>query len=167
MRPSPGSAPAWTTSVWPQRSGPASMTLGGLLRHQARSEDYWFCHQLLGRDIAMPWDSLDWASDWGWHSAGDTPEDLWALWEENVKRSRAALEEVLLSEGLHGVVRRPPPSLEPASVRWVLCHMIEEYARHNGHADLLASPSMAEPESERSTWRMMGDSGLSSPPGRC
>jgi Protein of unknown function (DUF664) len=45
--------------------GASSMTLGGLLKHQARSEDYWFCHQLLGRDIGVPWGSLDWASDWG------------------------------------------------------------------------------------------------------
>jgi Protein of unknown function (DUF664) len=117
--------------------GASSMTLGGLLKHQGRSEDYWFCHQLLGRDIAPPWDSQNWASDWGWHAAGDTPEDLWALWEENVMRSRVALQEVLGSDGLDGLVRRPPPNLQPASVRWVLCHMIEEYARHNGHADLL------------------------------
>ncbi len=117
--------------------GASSMTLGGLLKHQARSEDYWFSHQLLGRDIAAPWDKAGWGSDWAWHSAGDSPEDLWALWEQNVVRSRAALEEVLRSDGLGGAVRRPPPDVEPASVRWALCHMIEEYARHNGHADLL------------------------------
>ena len=54
--------------------GASSMTLGGLLKHQARSEDYWFSHQLLGRDIAGPWDSLDWDSDWKWHSMGDSPQ---------------------------------------------------------------------------------------------
>jgi Protein of unknown function (DUF664) len=117
--------------------GASSMTLGGLLKHQARSEDYWFSHQLLGRDIAPPWDAGDWDADWAWHLAGNTPEDLWALWEQNVARSRAALGELLRSDGLSGVVRRPPPDVEPASVRWVMCHMIEEYARHNGHADLL------------------------------
>ena len=116
--------------------GASSMTLGGLLKHQGRSEDYWFSHQLLGRDIGVPWDSLDWASDWKWDSTGDTPQDLWALWEQNVERSRAALEEVLRSDGLGGVVGAAA-NVEPASVRWVLCHMIEEYARHNGHADLL------------------------------
>jgi hypothetical protein len=117
--------------------GASSITLGGLLKHQARSEDYWFSHQLLGSDIGVPWDSLDWDSDWKWHSIGDTPQDLWALWEQNVERSRSALEKVLLSDGLDGVAQRPPPNVEPASVRWLLCHMIEEYARHNGHADLL------------------------------
>jgi hypothetical protein len=58
-------------------------------------------------------------------------------WEQNVDRSRAALEQVLRSDALGRVVQRPPPNVEPATVRWVLCHMIEEYARHNGHADLL------------------------------
>jgi hypothetical protein len=96
-----------------------------------------FSHQLLGRDIAPPWDRAGWGSDWAWRSAGNAPEELWALWEQNVARSRAALGEVLRSDGLGGVVRRPPPEVEPASVRWVVCHMIEEYARHNGHADLL------------------------------
>lgn len=117
--------------------GASSMTLGGLLKHQARSEDYWFSHQLLGRDISQPWASLEWESDWQWRSAGDTPEQLWALWEHSVGRSRTALQEVLRADGLGGIVRRPPSDVEPASVRWVLCHMIEEYARHNGHADLL------------------------------
>lgn len=117
--------------------GNSNLTLGGLLKHQARSEDYWFSHQLLGRDISEPWDTLDWASDWEWRALGDSPDDLWELWVLNVERSRAALAEVRRSEGLGGVVRRPPPNVEPASVRWVLCHMIEEYARHNGHADLL------------------------------
>jgi len=56
--------------------GASSMTLGGLLKHQARSEDYWFSHQMLGRDISQPWASLEWGSDWQWRSAGDTPEQL-------------------------------------------------------------------------------------------
>ena len=104
-----------TATVWA-----SLMTLGGLLKHQVRSEDYWFSHQLLGRDIGVPWDSLHWDSDWKWHSMGDTPQGLWALWEQNVERSRAALEQVLRSDGLGGVVQRPPPNVEPASVRWVV-----------------------------------------------
>lgn len=120
--------------------GASSMTLGGLLKHWARCEDFWFSHQLAGRDTAAPWDSVDWDADpdWEWHSAAeDTPEELRALWQENVERSRVALAEVLEADGLDGVVRRPPPGVQPATVRWVLCHVIEEYARHNGHADLL------------------------------
>jgi hypothetical protein len=120
--------------------GASAMTLGGLLKHMALVEDYWFSEQLLGRDAAPPWDAVDWGADrdWEWHSAAeDTPEQLRALWEERVARSRVALGEALEAGGLGGLVRRPPTGVEPASIRWVLCHMIEEYARHNGHADLL------------------------------
>ncbi|MHB8296269.1 MAG: DinB family protein [Acidimicrobiales bacterium] len=120
--------------------GASSMTLGGLLKHMAWVEDYWFSEQLLGRDAAPPWDAVDWDADrdWEWHSAADdTPEQLRELWEEVVARSRVTLGDALEVGGLDGLVRRPPSGVEPASVRWVLCHMIEEYARHNGHADLL------------------------------
>jgi hypothetical protein len=47
------------------------------------------------------------------------------------------LEHMAEVLGARRLVHRPPPGVEPASVRWVLCHMVEEYARHNGHADLL------------------------------
>jgi uncharacterized damage-inducible protein DinB len=119
--------------------GPSTMTLGGLLKHLALVEDYWFSEQLHGRQVA-PWDAVDWAADrdWEWHSAAaERPEELRAMWETSVGRSRAALEEILATDGLDGLVRRPPEGREAASVRWVLLHMIEEYARHNGHADLL------------------------------
>ena len=98
----------------------SSMSLGGLWKHQALSEDYWFSRQLLGRDAAEPWDSVDWTADpdWEWHSAADdTAEQLRALWEESVERSRAAVAEALDAGGLDGVVRRPPPDVEPASLR--------------------------------------------------
>ncbi|MDA8063756.1 MAG: DinB family protein [Actinomycetota bacterium] len=120
--------------------GVSSMTLGGMVKHLALVEDYWFGERLLGRDPGPPWDGVDWDADrdWEWHSAAhDAPEELQALWQESVERSRAALREVLAVGGLDGVVRRPQAGQGPASVRWVLCHMIEEYARHNGHADLL------------------------------
>ena len=39
--------------------------------------------------------------------------------------------------GLARLAKRPWPNGEPPSLRWILVHMIEEYARHNGHADLL------------------------------
>jgi hypothetical protein len=56
-------------------------------------------------------------------------EDL-AIYRANVERSRAAVAE----RGLDDVI---PGSGKPTSLRWVYQHMIEEYARHNGHADLL------------------------------
>ncbi len=120
--------------------GASSMTLGGLLKHLALVEDGWFSHWLHGRDRRPPWDTVDWKADrdWEWHSAADdTPEQLRALWEEAVDRSRARVAEALAGGGLDQPARRTWPSGEAPSLRWIVVHMIEEYARHNGHADLL------------------------------
>jgi uncharacterized damage-inducible protein DinB len=122
------------------RIGTSSMTLGGLLKHLAYVEDDWFSRWLLGRDRQPPWDAVDWAADpdWEWHSsAGDAPEQLRALWRDAVSRSRAVVAEALGDGGLDRPARRSWPDGRSPSLRWILCHMIEEYARHNGHADLL------------------------------
>jgi len=116
------------------------MTLGGLLKHLAYVEDNWFSRSLYGRDPAPPWDTVDWKADrdWDWHSAAeDTPEQLHALWLEAVARSRVLVQEALADGGLDRLARRTWPDGGAPSLRWILVHMIEEYARHNGHADLL------------------------------
>jgi uncharacterized damage-inducible protein DinB len=108
------------------------MTLGGMLKHLAYVEDMWFSRYLHGRDPEPPWDAVDWNADrdWDWHSAAaDTPEQLRALWRDAVARSRALVTKAL--------ARRSWPDGRTPSLRWIVCHMIEEYARHNGHADLL------------------------------
>ena len=118
----------------------SSMTLGGLLKHLAYVEDDWFSRWLHGRDKAPPWDTVDWAADrdWEWHSAAeDTPEQLHALWQDAVARSRSLVTQALADGGLDRLARRTWPSGDAPSLRWILLHMIEEYARHNGHADLL------------------------------
>lgn len=120
--------------------GVSSMTLGGMLKHMAVVEDYWFSRRLHGRDPAPPWDTVDWKADpdWEWHSAAnDTPEELFALWQADVSRSRAAVEEALAEGGLDQLAKSPWPDGSAPSLRWILCHMVEEYARHNGHADLI------------------------------
>lgn len=120
--------------------GVSSMTLGGMLKHLAYVEDDWFSRWLHGRDKAPPWDSVDWRADpdWDWHSAAeDTPAQLLTLWHDAVTRSRALVTEALADDGLERLSIRTWPGGEAPSLRWILCHMIEEYARHNGHADLL------------------------------
>jgi uncharacterized damage-inducible protein DinB len=121
--------------------GVSDVTLGGLLKHMAKVEDDWFGRWLLGRPRQAPFDAADWAADpdWDWHSAADdSPEELFALWQAAVDRSVAAVAEVLADGGLG---HRPPRDAWPdggtPSLRWLLVHMIEEYARHNGHADLI------------------------------
>jgi uncharacterized damage-inducible protein DinB len=118
----------------------SSMTLGGMLKHMALVEEGWFSRTLHGRDRLPPWDVVDWAADpdWDWQSAAlDSPEQLRALWEESVIRSRACVSEALATGGLDQLAKRTWSDGSAASLRWILCHMIEEYARHNGHADLI------------------------------
>src|SRR5262244_808524 len=83
--------------------GPSSMTLGGLLKHLAYVEDNWFSQSLHGRDRQPPWDTVDWEADpdWDWHSAAeDSPEQLRALWQDAVARSRSLVAEALAGGGL-------------------------------------------------------------------
>jgi len=118
----------------------SSMTLGGILKHLAYVEEYWFAQRLHGRDRGSPWDTVDWDADpdWDWHSAArDTPEQLHALWQDSVARSRSMVAEALAAGDVAQPARRPWPDGRAPSLRWILCHMIEEYARHNGHVDLI------------------------------
>lgn len=119
---------------------PSSITLGGLLKHLALVEDDHFSGRLLGRDLGSPWDTADWEADpdWDWHSAAeDTPEQLWTLWQDAVARSRSVVTEVLSDGGLEQLARRTWPDGRAPSLRRILIDLIEEYARHVGHADLI------------------------------
>jgi uncharacterized damage-inducible protein DinB len=115
------------------------MTLGGLLKHLAYVEDYWFSRRLNGRDPEPPWDTVDWQDPvWdGCSAADDSPEQLHALWQDAVARSRSLVAEALADGALERPARQAWPDGTSPSLRWIVVHMIEEYARHNGHADLL------------------------------
>ena len=120
--------------------GASQMTLGGMAKHLAYVEDDWFCWTLLGHSRQQVWLDVDWKSDpdWEWHSAcRDNPEELRVLWQDAVLRSRAAVDQVLIAGGLDQPALRVWPDGRSPSLRWILCHLIEEYARHNGHADLI------------------------------
>lgn len=120
--------------------GASSITLGGLLKHLAFVERYWFAWRLFGRDPGAPWNAVDWEADpdWDWHSAAeDSPEQLFALWHEAVDTSRSLVAEALADGGLDRLAAQAWPDGSSPSLRWILVHMIEEYARHNGHADLI------------------------------
>jgi uncharacterized damage-inducible protein DinB len=120
--------------------GVSSMTLGGMLKHLAYVEDHWCSRWLYGRDPAPPWNTVNWEADpdWDWHSAADdSPEQLYTLWQDTVDRSRGLVAEALADGGLGRLARRTSPDGEAPSLRWILFHLVEEYARHNGHADLL------------------------------
>jgi len=115
--------------------GASSVTLGGLLKHLAWVEELYFQHRLAGRPFMAPFDRLDLEADWddwAWATAAaDTPDALRALWIGTVHRSREALTEALSHGGLEQTTH------DGMSLRRLLADMIEEYARHTGHADLL------------------------------
>ena len=118
----------------------SSMTLGGLMKHLAFVESHWFENSLFGHDVRSPWNAVDWTADpdWEWRTAvDDDPEQLFTLWESAVARSRSLVDEALTNGGLDQPAAKRWSDGSTPSLRWILCHMIEEYARHNGHADLL------------------------------
>jgi hypothetical protein len=112
---------------------PSSMTLGGMLKHLARFEDDMSAEWLCGEPQRPPWNAVNWATDhaWDWRTASEeTPSQLYARWQEAVDRSRA----------LFAAAVTKPDAGRPAgapSLSYILVNMIEEYARHNGHADLI------------------------------
>ena len=119
------------------RIGASTLTLGGLLKHLAVCEDYMTTTKLRGGPIGPPWDTtdLDGSNDWEFSSAADdTPEELWAFWEAAVARSQVAVSSDP-RPGREGA--RPRRDGTPFTLRWILAHMVMEYARHLGHADLV------------------------------
>ena len=122
------------------RVGASSMTLGGMIKHMALVEDWWFSQWLHGNDPAPRWAGVDWEADkdWEWHSAAeDTPDQLRAMWQESVQRSQTRVAKALEDGGPGRMAVRVGSDGFSPSLRWIIFHMIEEYARHNGHADLL------------------------------
>lgn len=118
----------------------SDITLGGLLKHLAWIELNYFVWRLLGQDPGPPWNEVDWDADpdWEWHSAADdTPEQLYSLWHDAVERSRVALDDTLAEGGLDQLIRYSAPDGRKPSIRRMLIDLIEEYARHVGHADLI------------------------------
>ncbi len=109
------------------------MSLPGLLRHMADVERGWFRRRFAGQDVAKRYQS---AAEPDGDFDGATAdvavvEEAWAMWREEVAFAERFVGETDLAfvgEGGAG---------DPISLRELLVHMIEEYARHNGHADLL------------------------------
>jgi uncharacterized damage-inducible protein DinB len=120
--------------------GTSTMTLGGLLLHAVLVENHWTTWWLLGHAEPPPGNAIDWTADpeWEWHAAAElAPDELRARWRDAVARSRAAVAAAVRTGGLDQLARRTWPDGRAPSLRWILVHLIEEYSRHNGHADLL------------------------------
>lgn len=122
------------------RIGASSLTLGGLLKHLALAEDYCSSTKLSGASPGAAWKTVDWDADPEWEftsAADDSPEELYSLWDGAVERSRARISAALGDGGLDQLVHVSMPDGRHASLRRLVCDLIEEYGRHTGHADLL------------------------------
>ena len=118
----------------------SAMTLGGLVKHVALVEADWVAVKLAGGEYGAPWESVDFDADpnWEWRTgAMDAPEDVYAVWRDAIERSRGLLAKVIDERGLDGPASFTWPDGRTPTVRDMLLDMVEEYARHTGHADLL------------------------------
>lgn len=119
------------------RLEPSDLTLGGLLMHLALVEDGWFQATFLGEELGEPWHDFDWESDpdWEFHHAREFSRDvIVAQYEGSIARSRQVVDG---AESLDILAAENAGDGGDVNLRWILVHLIEEYARHAGHADLI------------------------------
>lgn len=115
---------------------PSGTSLLGLVKHLALAEHYWFTQIFDGGDAGLPRPN-DPEADWRVHD-GESTEQIVNLYIESCDRSRRIVDRASLDDHAKwGKIknRRGPSSM--FTLRWILTHMIEETARHNGHADIL------------------------------
>jgi uncharacterized damage-inducible protein DinB len=116
---------------------PPSLTLGGLLNHLALVEDSWFRVRFSGLPDDELWAGVDWDADpdFEFRTAAELePEELRRRYQEACAGSR---EVVAGAESLDQLSVQKRHNGQRFDLRWVLLHLIEETARHAGHADLL------------------------------
>jgi uncharacterized damage-inducible protein DinB len=110
-------------------AGPSTLTILGLIRHMAEVERAWFRRRAAGQDIPMLYSTRPKADDDFNVSDANAQED-YATFLAEIELARQAAANLPLEHEF----TMPHATI---SLRWVYLHMIEEYARHNGHADLL------------------------------
>jgi uncharacterized damage-inducible protein DinB len=110
---------------------PSPLSLIGLVRHMADVERNWFRRVLGGEDLrGIYWTDDDPDADFNDVDTADVQEAFttWRAECEHARRNAAAADSLDVTGQRRG---------EAVTLRWILIHMIEEYARHNGHADFL------------------------------
>jgi len=104
-----------------------------LMRHMAAAEVTWVLHRFAGQDPAPPWPE---PPDDTLRAATDAYRQGWQRVDAVAFATAAGATADGAGAGLDELCRRPDPG-PPVSLRWVLMHLLEETARHAGHADIL------------------------------
>lgn len=113
---------------------PSDMSLLGLVRHLAEVERSWFRSVLNGEAAKAHWQGRVPGDHADFDVADADPDEAFEMWHAECARSRAIVEALSCVDSLDVTVDFRGDTY---SLRYILTHMIEEYARHNGHADLL------------------------------
>ncbi|MGX9888369.1 DinB family protein [Streptomyces sp. NPDC002276] len=113
---------------------PSTLSLMGLVRHMAEVERGWF-RSVMADEQADPIYFTEEDPDGDFHTTGtDTWVEAHATWRAEIAAADAIAARFTLDDISVGKHHRTG---EHFNLRWIYTHMIEEYARHNGHADLL------------------------------
>jgi uncharacterized damage-inducible protein DinB len=112
-------------------SPPSQLSLLGLVRHMAEVERSWFRRVIAGERVGLVYSgTMDYQAAYDAEDAD--VDEAFANWRAEIETARSVVASKSLEDtGTH------PRTGDVFSLRWVLVHMIEEYARHNGHADFL------------------------------
>ncbi|HET9060462.1 MAG TPA: DinB family protein [Acidimicrobiales bacterium] len=117
-----------------QPVGMSRLSLLGLVRHTADAERFWF-RRVIGGEPCQPLFASATGSNDAFDVAGADEQmvaEAWELWRAEVRFAQRLIDEAPSLD-----VLGEEPGEGPVSMRWALAHMLEEYARHNGHADLI------------------------------
>jgi hypothetical protein len=95
-----------------------------LAKHMTRAETVWFLYRFAGLDVAVPDDTV--LPDDSLEGAVATYRAMWPR-----------VDRIVVGASLQDLCARPEPALAPVNLRWVLMHLLEETARHAGHADII------------------------------
>ena len=114
-----------------QTHAPSSLTLLGLIKHLTDVERTWFRERFAGED---PPNADAWSAERSWRIE---PDDTTASIVAAYRAECAASDRIVQAHGPDDIAARTPPHREGVTLRWILMHMVQETARHVGHADLL------------------------------
>lgn len=113
-----------------RRLVPSATSLLGIVKHLAYVERHWFQRVIAGREVEIPWSDDDPDADWNIDD-DETTADVVAFYEAEAEESRRILAEIDGPDHLCRV------NDDEVSLRRILVHMVEETARHAGHADII------------------------------